>query len=60
MHGQADELALEVVQRSVDRGARRELLPRQPVEDVVERERIVAERVRCASRYASADSADSS
>ena len=46
VHRQAEQLALEVVQRRVDRGARGELLARQPVEDLVERERIVAERVR--------------
>ena len=45
VHGQVDELALEVVQRCVDRGAGRELLPRESIEDVVERERIVAESV---------------
>src|SRR5579872_2581600 len=42
---QAGELPLQVVQRAVDRGARGELLAREPVEDVVERERVVAERV---------------
>ena len=44
-HGQTEQLSLEVVQRSVDRVARGELLARQPVEDLVERERVVAERV---------------
>ena len=46
MHRQAEQLPLQVVQRRIDRGARGELLARQPVEDLVERERIVAERVR--------------
>src|SRR5205814_6705537 len=45
--GTADELPLEVVQRSVDRGARRELARRQPPHDLLDRERIVAERRAC-------------
>ncbi len=46
----ARELPAEVVQRGVERGARGELPPRQPLEDLVERERVVAEQVRRALR----------
>ena len=45
---QAEQFSLQIVQRRVDRGARAELLAREPLEDVVERERIVAECVRVA------------
>ena len=44
-----DELALEVVQRGVDRGARSELARGQPRHDLLERERVVAERAACSS-----------
>jgi hypothetical protein len=42
VHWQTEQLALEVVQRRIDRIASGELLARQPVEDLVECE------VRCA------------
>ncbi len=45
MHGKADELPLQIVKRRVDGGACGELLAREPVEDLVEGERIVTEAV---------------
>ena len=51
----AEELALEVVERPVERGARGVLAGRQPGLDLLERERVVAEQGAAASRYASAD-----
>ena len=43
-HGDAEQLALEVVQRRVERCSCRELARGQPLHDLLERERIVAER----------------
>ena len=43
--GQVDELALEIVQRSVDCGARSPFPGRQPVLDLVEGKRIVSQRL---------------
>src|SRR5437764_1064283 len=43
VHGPPDELSLEVVERRVDRGTRRELASRQPFHDLLDRERVVAE-----------------
>src|SRR5206468_4775429 len=40
---QAEQLSLQVVQRCIERPARGELLRRQPLEDLVEREGIVAQ-----------------
>src|SRR6187401_995040 len=45
-HREAGELAAKVVEGGVDRGASRELLQREPLEDRIQREGIVAELVR--------------